>query len=385
MNHRQRALAVLNYESYDRMPIVHFGFWEQALARWADEGHISHAPYETRKDGMPGENEVAWKLGFDFNWNTRFSPEVRLYPPFAAEVLQEYPDGSRDMVDTEGVVVREKPGADCFPARVKHLLQDRASWEQHYKPRLRFCPERIANCRVFTPNEILPFDQGGLSYLRRDDREFPLGLYCGSLIGQIRNWLGVEGLSYMMADQPELLVEIIDTAAEAAYQCLEAVLRTGARFDFGHYWEDICFKNGPLVSPRFLAEKVGPHYRRISLLLERHGVRITSLDCDGKIDSLVPLWLDNGVNAMFPIEVGTWHGNLAPWREKFGRRLLGVGGVNKNVLAQDPTAIDAEIERLKPLVDLGGYIPCPDHRITPEASWDNVRYYCDRMRATFGG
>ena len=46
-------------------------------------------------------------------------------------------------------------------------------------------------------------------------------------------------------------------------------------------------------------------------------------------------------------------------------------------------AIDAEIERLKPLVELGGYIPCPDHRIPLEAEWDLVRYYCDRMRATF--
>jgi len=46
--------------------------------------------------------------------------------------------------------------------------------------------------------------------------------------------------------------------------------------------------------------------------------------------------------------------------------------------------VDAEIERLKPLVDLGGYIPCPDHRIPPDALWDNVRYYCDTFRKTFG-
>ena len=33
----------------------------------------------------------------------------------------------------------------------------------------------------------------------------------------------------------------------------------------------------------------------------------------------------------------------------------------------------SEIERLKPLVDLGGYIPCPDHRIAPDAKFDLVR------------
>ena len=46
-------------------------------------------------------------------------------------------------------------------------------------------------------------------------------------------------------------------------------------------------------------------------------------------------------------------------------------------------AVDEEIERLKPLIELGGYIPCPDHRIAPDAEWDNVRYYCERMRKEF--
>jgi uroporphyrinogen decarboxylase len=37
----------------------------------------------------------------------------------------------------------------------------------------------------------------------------------------------------------------------------------------------------------------------------------------------------------------------------------------------------------KPLVELGGYIPCPDHRIPPDAEWELVQYYCERMRRVF--
>jgi uroporphyrinogen decarboxylase len=74
---------------------------------------------------------------------------------------------------------------------------------------------------------------------------------------------------------------------------------------------------------------------------------------------------------------------MAPWREKYGRTLRGVGGMNKNVFSRDRKAVDAEVERLKPLVALGGYIPCPDHRIAPDAKWDMVSYYCDRMRHEF--
>ena len=34
LNNRQRILAVLNYENYDRLPIVHFGFLDETLERW---------------------------------------------------------------------------------------------------------------------------------------------------------------------------------------------------------------------------------------------------------------------------------------------------------------------------------------------------------------
>ena len=75
---------------------------------------------------------------------------------------------------------------------------------------------------------------------------------------------------------------------------------------------------------------------------------------------------------------------VAPWREQYGSGLLGVGGVDKRVFARDRAAVDAEIERQRPLVDLGGYLPCPDHRIPSDAEWDLVRYYGERMRAVFG-
>ena len=41
---------------------------------------------------------------------------------------------------------------------------------------------------------------------------------------------------------------------------------------------------------------------------------------------------------------------------------------------------DQEIERLKPLMALGGYIPCPDHRIAPDAKFELVQYYCEKMQ-----
>jgi uroporphyrinogen decarboxylase len=138
------------------------------------------------------------------------------------------------------------------------------------------------------------------------------------------------------------------------------------------------------VNPAVFDAKVGPWYQRITTITRAAGLDLCSLDCDGMIDSLIPTWLTNGVNVMFPIEVGAWDASIAPWREKYGRDLRGVGGMDKRVFAHGRAAVDREIERLRPLVALGGYIPCPDHRIPPDAEWDTVRYYCERMRTVFG-
>jgi hypothetical protein len=329
MNNRERTWAILHYEDYDRLPLVHFGFWDETPYKWAAEGHI------TQEEAGDWE-VVARKLGFDFEWSPGFGAHTKLMPPFEERVLEELPDGSRKVLNADGAIIIQKDDATGIPSEVDHILKGRKEWEEHYLPRLQFSAERLVNS------------------------------------------------AYLQVDDPVLFDEMIETVAELCYQCAKAALDTGARFDYGHFWEDICFKSGPLINPKVFREKVGPHYRRITDLLLSHGVDIVSLDCDGKIDALVPIWLENGVNTMFPIEVGTWGASIAPWREQYGRELLGVGGMDKRVFARDHAAVDAEVERLKPLVDLGGYIPCPDHRIPPDAKWENVQYYCERMRRVFG-
>lgn len=384
MTDRERALAVLNYQPYDRLPVVHFGFWRETLDKWAAAGHITSQEAEQWGDGNPVDAVISRKLGFDFNYYSVFHPNTHLMPGFKRKVIEEMPDGSRKVRNGNGVVVLERPGAGSIPAEIEHLLTDRASWEKHFVRRLQYSDERITHGMVRVNDKMIRWDRGGLEFLRAGERDYLYGLHCGSLFGTIRNMLGVTGASYLYAEDEALFTEIIDTVAELCYQCTRTALESGAIFDFAHFWEDICFKNGPLVIPSVFEEKVGPHYRRITELANQYGLNIVSLDCDGCIDALVPIWFRNGVNTMFPIEVGTWNADIRPWREQFGRELRGVGGMNKVVFARDRAAVDLEIERLKPLVALGGYIPCPDHRLAPDAQWDNVRYYCDRMRETFG-
>jgi uroporphyrinogen decarboxylase len=390
LNNRERTHAILHYEDYDRLPLVHFGYWRETLDKWAAEGHITEAQAEDWADGNPTDEAIADKLGFDFNWATTFSPATRLRPAFERRIVEEFPDGSRHVLNDEGTVILEKDDVTSIPKEIEHLLKDRAAWEELYLPKLQFELERVTHANVLVDGEMVRFDQGGKAYLQAGEWEDPYGLNAGSLFGVIRNWLGIVGLSYLMVDDPELFDEIIDTTAELCYTCTKTALALvcpdggPAPFDFVHFWEDISFRSGPLISPRIFRKKVGPHYRRITELVNDYGIDIVSLDSDGDVTQLVPVWLDNGVNTMFPIEVGTWGSSIAPWREEYGRELRGVGGVNKVVFTRDYSAVDEEIERLKPLIDLGGYIPCPDHRLAPDSKWENVQYYCEQMREAFG-
>ena len=367
---RKRVLNLLRYEESGWLPVVHFGFWDQLYDKWEAEGHIP-GPGERKELGRgSGERMVAEKLGFDIGWAEGVHPSCGLDPGFQWEILQTFPDGSRHVRQADGVTVMDHPGVLSIPSEVDHLLKDRASWEEHYLPRLQWFPERI------TEEDLAVFGMG--------DRAELQALGAGSIIGWARNWVGIEGLSYMLADDPDLVKEIVDTVGGLILRMVEEILARGAKPDYLHIWEDICFNKGPLVNPAFFREVCAPWYGKITEAARKHGVNFASVDCDGCIDSLVPIWLENGVNIMFPIEVGTWAASIAPWREKYGREIRGVGGMDKRVFAADRAAVDAEINRIKPLVELGGYIPCPDHRIPLEAEWDLVRYYCDRMKKTFG-
>jgi uroporphyrinogen decarboxylase len=201
------------------------------------------------------------------------------------------------------------------------------------------------------------------------------------VLGNIRNITSVVGMSYLMYDDDEdLFAEIIDTYADMQYKCVEAVLETGAKFDFAHYWEDICFKNGPLIAPEIFDELCAKHYKKRNDLCHKYGIDIISLDCDGVTEKLLPTWFENGVNTMFPIEIGVWGDQFEPARKKFGNGMLGVGGMDKTALRKDKAAVDAEIERMKRLASMGGFIPCPDHRLMPGSKFELVQYYAEEVK-----
>ena len=85
---------------------------------------------------------------------------------------------------------------------------------------------------------------------------------------------------------------------------------------------------------------------------------------------------------MFPVEVNGGSDPVA-MREKHGRDLRFMGGVDKMKMAAGPKVIEAELMRLLPVVEDGGFIPHCDHRCPPNVSVENYLYYLDLKEEMF--
>ena len=166
-------------------------------------------------------------------------------------MLEQLPDGSRVIRDGGGLICKVKPGVTSIPAEIGTSLTDREAWETLYLPKLRMTSARVPLESI----RALPAPE---------ERDIPLGLHLGSLMGEMRSMLGVTQLSYLYADDEDLYREIVDTLCGLCYECAKLALETGVSFDYGHFWEDICFKNGPLMIPAVFDELMGPWYKKVT-------------------------------------------------------------------------------------------------------------------------
>ena len=145
-----------------------------------------------------------------------------------------------------------------------------------------------------------------------------------------------------------------------------------------HIWEDMSGRQGSLVSPKMVEEFMMPCYDRIGAVGRENGVRVVSVDTDGDVSELVPIFMRHGVNLIYPFEVQAGN-DILEYRRKYPD--LGIlGGLDKRALAKDHAAIDREIDKAREMVKHGRYIPCFDHLIPPDVPWENYKYAAEQMR-----
>jgi uroporphyrinogen decarboxylase len=213
-------------------------------------------------------------------------------------------------------------------------------------------------------------------------RDYPLVVHFNGPFWQLREFCGMEGLCMMMLEQPDLVEEMARFWKEFCSAAMARILEKVTP-DMVHLSEDMAFKERPMISPEMTRELCAPCYRQWVEQARAAGTRLFGVDSDGRVDLLIPVWLECGINVVDPMEVAAGN-DINELRNRFGRRLAYQGGIDKRSIAAGGAALKAELERVRPVVEDGGYIPGCDHGVPPDISWANFQDYAVRLAEMTG-
>jgi len=354
MNDRERFSACMHYQPVDRIPLWDFGFWEETLKRW-------------RQEGLPRDVHLNTYFGMDRQWEI-VPVNVGMVPPFDEEIL-EVDELTETVINYQGIKMRRRKDGGSIPKFIEFPVKDRKTFLQmaeryNAKSPCRYPEEWEERVRIFK------------------QRDYPVGIFCGSFFGWVRDWMGLENLSLAFYDDPLLVHEMFQFLADFFCETIQRALKE-VEINYAHFWEDMAYNHASLISPRMFREFLIPRYRQVVDLLHSHGIDVIIVDCDGNIQELVPLWLDVGVNTMFPVEIRAGNDPLEMRRE-YGRELRMMGGIDKRALAKGRKEIEIEVMARVPLIEEGGYIPFCDHRVPPDVPFENYLYYLRVLKKVAG-
>ncbi len=354
MNDRERFVNTMNYGPRDRVPWGEMGFWPETLDVWHTQG-------------MPRDIHLNSYFGFD-RLREQVNVSFDLLPGFDVQVLEES-ESYRVVRRGNGVVAKEFKGEHSFrmPQWLRFPLETREDWENEIKPRLN--PHSPARYPEYWEEKVRMWAQ----------RDYPLTMRAGSVFGWIRNWMGLEGISQALYDDPEWVQEMMDTVVDFCIVTAQQAL-ADVQLDYILLWEDMAYKAGPLISPRMFRQFMLEPYKRLTGYIREHGVELIFVDSDGDSEPLIPLWMEGGVNGFYPMERAAGMDPVA-LRARFGRELRLMGGIDKRAMIAGPNEIDAELAHVAPLCAEGGYLPWCDHHVPPDVPLAHYRYYVRRMQA----
>ncbi|MEN6545817.1 MAG: uroporphyrinogen decarboxylase family protein [Armatimonadia bacterium] len=354
MTTRERFVRTLTGQPVDRVPFMKvFGGDNAILPQWEQEYPNLH---EVIDDLLQFEGGYRGWRTTPVNMDPSQLDPVQVIEETSERLVQRRGDGTVEMIQKIGDYNRHdvdwpiKTMADWREYKAKHLQADDPS---------RF----PANW----PDLVREYQS----------RDYPLQLTHRGVYGFARNRMGDENMAYAFYDQPELMHDLMDSYTDMCLQVWEKMV-TEVDFDLIECWEDMAYRSGSLISPRTFREFMTPNFRRIRQFADAHNIPIILVDSDGYIEDLCEVMLESGVNAMYPFEVQS-NNDVARVRERFPEMGC-VGGLNKQVMAEGKDAIDREMDRARHLIELGRFIPGPDHFVLSDVTFASYRYFMEELR-----
>lgn len=370
-------LSWFNGDLPEAIPTCRPGFWRKTIEVWEKEGHLALGQNPCEVVGLEAQLRIG-KTG---------PLSLGMEPAFDVEIIEE--DGHYiTFRDNTGIV--QKSFLDDFKKTkgyfenagmvssmshwLKHPVNNVHSWKEIYEHRFspdmekRLSPKWLEDFNRYSNNPLQFLDKYSISH-----SPF-LGTY-----GMLRHLIGAEPLMYMFYDNPKLIRTILSDMLNFWITLCESFFsKYGRVIGRVHFFEDMCYKVGPLVSPDIFKEFFSPVYTEIIDFFKQNGVSVFSVDSDGNTMEILPELLKCGVNMFLPLEVQSGM-DAGQCREVFPELFL-FGGIDKRVLSQGKYEIDNELERrFITAYEKGRYWPMLDHGITP-ISWENWIYFVKQYK-----
>lgn len=373
MTSRERFRETLLFGKPDKVPFTPGGPRESTLAAWHQQG-LSEGRnyYEVLLDILGIEQEPKRRtvgLGVSF----------QMIPQFEEKVL-EHKDGHYIVQDWMGAITEISDRYDYtyirsardFVTRKWHRfpVQNRHDWEEMKK---RFDPKAPGRVPVDFENRCQELQ----------NRDYLVGFGFNGPFWQLREWCGMENLCILMLDDPDFVQEMTDFWIEFVSTTMAPILER-VQVDNVGISEDMAYKVHSMISPKMTRQFLLPAYDRWVREIKQSGCPLISMDSDGYIGELIPIWIEGGINCCGPIEVAAGN-DIVEFRKVFGKKMAYTGGIDKRAIAKGGRIMEEEVMRvIPPLLKDGGFIPGCDHGVPPDISWPNFIEY-SRLLAKLTG
>lgn len=187
----------------------------------------------------------------------------------------------------------------------------------------------------------------------------------------------------LMATEPDFVMEMVEFWKNFVLAVLGRA--TGhIVFDSILFNEDMAYKEKSMISPAMVKKFLMPVWSVWAEKIKESGCKVVMIDSDGYIGELIPLWIESGANACWPIEVAAGS-DIVKYRKLYGKKMAYGGRIAKRAMAKGGKVMEQEVYRVvPPLLKDGGYLPGCDHGVPPDISWQDFVEY-SRLLAKLQG
>jgi len=383
---KELFMDILNFKSCKRTIKWEFGYWGGTLKRWYSEGlpvlrelnkNITYGEtiagagfaYGGLTTGLRPERDFDVANYFKFDEGFEIVPfDYWLYPNFESKLIFEN-ENYKEFYDIDGIRKKILKDDSSMPFMIEFPVKNYNDWVKVKEEKFN-----LDNISSRFPKYINNFLE------KAKNRTFPLGLfyYPIGFFGSLRYLIGEEKLFLMYYDNPLLIKDIANHLCNLWIEIAEELI-TKIDIDIIVFWEDMSGKNGSLISPDTFREFMSPYYKKIIDFFKTKKITKFVVDTDGYVEKLIPLFMEVGINGIFPLEQQAGN-DLLKIRGNYPDLVI-LGGFDKNTLFKGKEYIDKELEKMEFLIKRGGYIPFGDHLIPPNSSWENFKYYREKLNS----